>query len=162
MDAVPGTHSPEVHVPLPERGPFAVEATPERASQPAAAVPEVQPVDLPSSPVILAPPVAANAPTDPMVKRVEDILSDGMGSAYASMDQVTQQKFKAVGETTAVTITRMLGQTKIQVKKIVQLILVWLRIIPNVNAFYLEQEAKIKTDALMRMNSNRSLIPPPQ
>lgn len=79
-----------------------------------------------------------------------------MQDAYASMDEATKAKFKQTGEETATAIAVMLQQSKIQVKKIIHLILIWLRIIPNVNAFYLEQEAKIKTDSLLAMRNKHN------
>lgn len=159
MDVAPGTRSPELHTPLPERGSVPVEQTLEKKVDRPAPAPEVQPIDLaPSAPVTLTPPPTGVA-VDPVIQQVEDVLSAGMGPAFASMDQATQAKFKTVGEETAVTISRMLQQTKIQVKKIVQLILIWLKIIPGVNPFYLEQEAKIKADALLKIRSTQDTPP---
>lgn len=54
-------------------------------------------------------------------------------------------------------IGTMLQATKVQTKKIVELLLAWLRIIPGVNRFFLEQEAKIKADKLLALRNT-----PPQ
>lgn len=153
--------NPEVRIPVREMVP----GHPERRAE----VPTVsaeQSIDTQSSEVAVAiPPVPVHptsfAPTkDPALLSIEHILADGMDSAYTSMDAATQVRFKQVGEATAVTLARMMEQTKIQVKKIVQIILVWLRIIPNVNPFYLEQEAKIKADALLALKKPPSDISP--
>ena len=37
-------------------------------------------------------------------------------------------------------------------KKIFQLILEWLKLLPGINRFFLEQEAKIKTDRIIHLN----------
>lgn len=67
------------------------------------------------------------------------------------MDAATQAKFKQAGEETAGKISILLQTAKVQVKKIVELIVAWLRIIPGVNSYYLEQEAKIKADKILTM-----------
>ena len=46
-------------------------------------------------------------------------------------------------------------QTKIQVKKIFILIISWLKIIPGVNKFFLEQEAKIKADRILDLKNRQ-------
>jgi hypothetical protein len=44
-----------------------------------------------------------------------------------------------------------LGQTKIKVNKIIDLIRRWLKLIPGINKFFLEQEVKIKADKIIRL-----------
>ncbi|MCH8049516.1 hypothetical protein IH979_02285 [Patescibacteria group bacterium] len=57
--------------------------------------------------------------------------------------------FKARGEEIAATVKTMVDTGKVRVKKILDLIREWLSMIPGVNKFFLEQEAKIKTDKVM-------------
>ena len=45
--------------------------------------------------------------------------------------------------------------TKVKVKKILKLILEWLRILPGINRFFLEQEAKIKTDRIIQLKEDQ-------
>jgi hypothetical protein len=45
----------------------------------------------------------------------------------------------------------MLDKGKVNVKKVRDLIIKWLRIIPGVNRYFLEQEAKIKSDRLLEL-----------
>lgn len=78
-------------------------------------------------------------------------MADGLEDAYQAMDPAAQQRFKQVGEETASAIEKVLQQSKIQVKKIVTLLLRWLRLIPQVNPYYLEQQAKIKADAIVAL-----------
>lgn len=80
-------------------------------------------------------------------------MSSGLADTYAQMDPATQQKFRAAGEETAGKISSLLQASKVQVKKIVDLLVAWLRIIPGVNQFFLEQEAKIKADKILSLKN---------
>lgn len=79
----------------------------------------------------------------------EEILSDGLGEFYANMDPQTQQSFKLKGEEITVSIKQMADQGKLKAKKVLHLVRDWLKMIPGVNKFFLEQEAKIKTESVM-------------
>lgn len=113
--------------------------------------PEIQSVDLVPPPNLTPAPVAIHQPVDQLVKGVEAAMADGLEGAYEAMDPATQLRFKQTGEATATAISKILQQSKIQVKKIVTLLLRWLRIIPGVNPYYLEQQAKIKADAIVAL-----------
>ena len=78
-------------------------------------------------------------------------MSDGLEDMFRSLDPATQQKFKVAGEETAGKISVLMSATKVQVKKIVELIVTWLKIIPGINSFFLEQEAKIKADKILSL-----------
>jgi len=62
-----------------------------------------------------------------------------------------QGEFKQKGEETAGKIRSMVETAKENARKIFDLIRDWLRVIPGVNRFFLEQEAKIKTDKILRL-----------
>lgn len=83
------------------------------------------------------------------VKKVENILQEGLEEVYKKMDSVSQMQFKAQGEDTARAINILMSKAKVKVKEIVDLIIKWLKLIPGVNKFFVEQEAKIKADKLM-------------
>lgn len=85
----------------------------------------------------------------PAVQRVESILADGLEETYKGLDPATQAEFRAKGEETAASIAAMLAEAKVKVRSIIKLITDWLKIIPGVSKFFLEQEAKIKTDRLL-------------
>ena len=55
------------------------------------------------------------------------------------------------GEETANEISAMIRNFKVKVGKVLKLIRDWLHTIPGVNRFFLEQEAKIKTDNILEM-----------
>ena len=107
----------------------------------------------PATPTVVpVQPVAAPTPRQTaMTHHVERILADGLDDAWRQLDQPTQERFKHVGEETAVAIASLLQGVKVQTKKIIDLIVAWLKIIPGVNRFFLEQEAKIKADRLLAL-----------
>lgn len=84
-------------------------------------------------------------------EKIEQVMSAGLAEVYAGMDQASRQKFKVVGEQTAREINRLLSESRVKVNTIINLIKNWLKLIPGVNKFFLEQEAKIKTDAILQL-----------
>lgn len=83
------------------------------------------------------------------IKNIENILQEGLDATYKAMDPITRAQFKAQGEDTARAINVLMHKTKVKIKEIVNLIIKWLKLIPGVNKFFVEQEAKIKADKLM-------------
>jgi hypothetical protein len=93
---------------------------------------------------------------DKITLAIEKILEDDLADAYKELSPLQKQQFKIKGEKTAWEIRRLLKATHIKIKKILRLIFDWLRLLPGINRFFLEQEAKIKTDkivALKKMSS---------
>ncbi|MBI2416283.1 MAG: hypothetical protein HYV33_06550 [Candidatus Kerfeldbacteria bacterium] len=80
---------------------------------------------------------------------IEEILADNLGEVYQRMSPAEQEQFKQKGEEVARTIADMTTKLKATAKKILQLIREWLQLIPGVSKYFLEQEAKIKTDELL-------------
>ena len=111
-----------------------------------------------------APPTVQQEPTtttpqettpDAFVSSIEATLAEGLTDAFNTMDEETQQRFKAKGEETAREIAPLLARAKVQVQKVVKLIQSWLRMIPQVNEYFLEKETKIKMDKLMALHEER-------
>jgi len=88
------------------------------------------------------------------IKRVEKVLESGLEDTYIEMQPRVRKKFKKVGEKTAKKLNKLLNKTKVKIKKIIILIKKWLSIIPGTNKYFLEQEAKIKADELIKMREN--------
>ncbi|HYE60058.1 MAG TPA: hypothetical protein VEA18_02655 [Candidatus Kapabacteria bacterium] len=88
---------------------------------------------------------------DALVVQVEKIMEEGLEDAYKEMTPVQQQEFKIKGEQTALQIRTLLQKTKVKVKKIFKLLFEWLKLLPGVNTFFLEQEAKIKADRILSL-----------
>jgi hypothetical protein len=86
-------------------------------------------------------------------KKIDTILEDGLGEIFLKMPNVQQVTFKEEGERTVRKIDTLMSKAKVSAKKIFRLIKRWLAMIPGVNHFFLEQEAKIKTDRIMKINN---------
>jgi hypothetical protein len=103
-----------------------------------------------------APTVPAKSPA---LEKIEDVLEEDLEEFYFQLPAQTQAEFRAQGEEIAPKIAVLLSAFKVQVKKILELIIKWLRIIPHVNKYFLEQEAKIKTDKLLELKEKGELKP---
>jgi len=88
------------------------------------------------------------------LQAVEEVMSSGLDQVFLKMDKAQQQKFKEEGEKTANKINQLLNKARGGVEKIIFLIKRWLGLIPNVNKFFLEQEAKIKADKILKIKRN--------
>lgn len=86
-------------------------------------------------------------------KEIDAFLSDGLSETFLAMSPVKQKIFKDEGEQTAKKINTLLDATKINISKIVKLIRRWLSLIIGVNHFFLDQEAKIKADKIIKIKN---------
>lgn len=102
---------------------------------------------VPIVPVVMEAPVAPAK--DEVMQRVEEILSAGLGDIYSALPEAKKPLFRAKGEEVAAAIRSMIAQGKVKVHDVLRAIRDWLRMIPGVNKFFLEQEAKIKTDSIL-------------
>jgi hypothetical protein len=93
---------------------------------------------------------------DPEIVRIESILSEHLDELYLLMTPQQQLAFREKGEETANKIDKLLKDVKVRVKEILNLIKDWLKLLPGINKFFLEQEAKIKTDRLLNMREQKS------
>ena len=98
-------------------------------------------------------PTARPAPrvADAFQKEVESVLTENIAEIYKQLPQDRKAVFKQKGEEVAMQITAMIKGGILQIKKILKLIRDWLLIIPGVNKYFLEQEAKIKTDKIQQL-----------
>jgi len=92
---------------------------------------------------------------DEVVVKIEKILESGLADEYSQLSPIAKQEFKIKGEEVAEKIKGLLSATHIKVKKIFFLIVEWLRLLPGVNKFFLEQEAKIKTDHIIELHKKQ-------
>ncbi|MBI5022664.1 MAG: hypothetical protein HZC05_00640 [Candidatus Magasanikbacteria bacterium] len=100
--------------------------------------------------VVSTAPTSIHRPTkDPHLVEVENILSAGLEDAYKELTPELKIKFKLEGERVSGLVWQMVETAKIKVQKIVDMIRNWLKMIPRVNHFFLEQETKIKTDKII-------------
>ncbi len=105
------------------------------------------------------PPAAVEQPLpaekSPELVKIEIILSEHLDELFMQMTPQEQMAFKVKGEETANKVELLLQQAKVKVKEILDLIRSWLQMIPGVNKFFLEQEAKIKTERLLNLRERK-------
>jgi hypothetical protein len=82
---------------------------------------------------------------------IEKILEKDLGDIFVNLPPAKQRQFKIVGEQTAVAINDLYNKGKLTIKKIIELVRKWLSLVPGVNRFFLEQEAKIKADEIRKL-----------
>ena len=93
--------------------------------------------------------VPAGPVADRLQEAIDDILEEGLEDLYLNMSSAEQTVFKKKGEETTSKIVFLLTEAKVKVKKIVQIIIEWLKMISGVNKFFIRQTAKIKTDKIL-------------
>ncbi len=111
--------------------------------------PEAQGISKKPAPWKVPPAPLAPQPKAELLLEVENILSEDLGEVYQKMTPENQRRFKAKGEEVARTIWQMIETAKIHLKKILSLMREWLKMIPGVNRYFLEQETKIKIDKII-------------
>jgi hypothetical protein len=95
-------------------------------------------------------PVAVHKPAkDRFTQEIEEILEEDLKDLYLALPKENQAMFRQKGEETLSAVRELVRAAHVNVKKIFQLIRAWLKTIPGVNRFFLEQEAKIKTDKIL-------------
>jgi len=102
-----------------------------------------------------------NQPTEPdkteLQIEIETVLADGLEAAYQTMTPPQQEKFRRKGEEVAKAIEEMAVKFKLTARRVLRLITDWLRMIPGVNKYFLEQEAKLKTDDILKLHREKLL-----
>ncbi len=91
------------------------------------------------------------ATKDEITIKIEKIMEDELGDAYSRLSPIAKQEFKIKGEIAAEKIRDLLRATHVKAKKILRLLIEWLKLLPGINKFFLEQEAKIKTDRIVAL-----------
>ncbi|MDO8490140.1 MAG: hypothetical protein Q7S47_01860 [bacterium] len=84
-----------------------------------------------------------------MRRDIERILEEDLGDIYLTLNTKQRQQFRIEGERTAAKIELLLAQVKVKVRQIINIIAAWLLLLPGVNKFFLEQEAKIKAEKMI-------------
>ncbi len=145
---------PETPVPVTETSPENIDIS-KTAEQPKTStspeqITEPQPT-APGAPVV--------APTNlEQVQRLADIeriLEEDLSEIYFKLPATDQASFRLKGEETARQINTLLSATTIKLKQIIDAIRGWLQLIPGVSKFFLDQEAKIKADRLLKLHNDR-------
>lgn len=94
---------------------------------------------------------------DEFTRKVEQLMEEGLADAYRELTIVQQQEFKIKGEETAWKIRELFKRSHVKVKEVFKLLVEWLRLLPGINKFFIEQEAKIKADKILSLKKHQSL-----
>lgn len=100
---------------------------------------------------IVTPPLSLSPEKPPIVRDIDAVLEEGLAELFVKMPPALQSEFKHKGEETTSKIAAILLKGKDVAKKVFEAIVEWLKLIPGVNKFFLEQEAKIKTDKILHI-----------
>jgi len=100
-------------------------------------------------------PITIPTTKDELTIRVEKIMEDGLADVFRELTPTQKQEFKLKGEETAYKIRQSLKKTRVKIKEIFQLLVEWLRILPGINTFFIEQEAKIKADKIIALKKHQ-------
>lgn len=90
-------------------------------------------------------------PKTPERQEIEKLLAEGLTALYQTMNPEEQMRFRQKGAETATAIETMMTTFKATARKVLDLIRDWLSTIPRVNEFFLEQESKLKTDNIIKL-----------
>lgn len=90
---------------------------------------------------------------DELTMKIEKIMEDGLADAYRELTPVQQQEFKLKGEEVSTKIRDLMRHTRVKIKQIFKLLVEWLKLLPGVNRFFVEQEAKIKADRILALKN---------
>ena len=133
--------------------PKASERTAERVAERSNQVAAPRPLQSVPVAVTLArpmPQIPTSAKSETLVE-IESVMESGLADVYKTLPPDLQKAFKKRGEETAGQIEELLQKVKVHTKKIFSLLFDWLKIIPGVNKYFLEQEAKLKTDEMLKI-----------
>jgi hypothetical protein len=92
----------------------------------------------------------------PMRQEIENIMEEGLLTVYKELTQKQRLQFKREGERTAARIEQILRHAKVKLIELIRLIRRWLQLLPGVNIFFLEQEAKIKAEKILAMKKDEN------
>jgi hypothetical protein len=142
IEKIPAGGNPEKELGPEQVGETAVKSAVERQPEKTSPAP---------APAKIAPRAAVIPVVPKRVAQIDKILSEGLEDIYLGMDAKHQREFKLEGEAAAVKISDLMNGVKVKAQKILDVIRRWLGLIPGVNRFFLEQEAKIKTDRILHL-----------
>lgn len=98
-----------------------------------------------------APSPAAPALLAPLAREIENVLQEGLVDIYRGLTPSQQADFKRRGEATAQKISTLLNRVKVKIREILRLIRDWLKTVPGINKYFVEQTAKIKAEKIIKL-----------
>jgi len=146
--------------PAPEqaKSPEAKDAEPRTEAAPTGADVRVEAAEqapAPRAAAAAAKPEAAPVEKDKYRVKVERILEENLWDLYFALPAGSREAFKAEGENAAAALRAAIETKKVKPRVVLSAVNKWLKTIPRVNPYFLEQEAKIKTDQVMNLVEER-------
>lgn len=89
---------------------------------------------------------------------IENVLSENIKDLYSQLSGLKKKAFQKRGEEAALKIKTILQGTKIRANEIFELIKAWLQMLPKISGYFLDQEAKIKTDKVLEMKRKGQIV----
>ncbi|MBI4272942.1 hypothetical protein HY621_03765 [Candidatus Uhrbacteria bacterium] len=86
---------------------------------------------------------------------IEGVLAEGLTSYYQSLTPSQRSLFKEEGEKIARKIETLIQKTRVKVTQIILLIRTWLTLLPGINRYFVEKEAKIKADKIILLKEEQ-------
>ena len=91
----------------------------------------------------------------PLLQDIEGVLEEDLLVLYRALSQSQRKQFKSTGERTARNIETLLKKATVTIVEVIRLIRSWLRLLPGVNIFFIEKEAKIKAERILMLKKNK-------
>ncbi len=85
----------------------------------------------------------------PLECEVDAVLEEGLVQVYETLPPEKKEHFQQQGRSLVKKIEEAIQKSNLKLKRLLQWIREWLKIIPHINRFFLEQELKIKSDKIM-------------
>lgn len=136
--------------PVPE---VSAEAQPTETEQPKPSKAKAQ--DQPTTPPPAAAPGQAQPEKTETRKQIESILQEGLAPMFLQMNPQERVAFAQAANETASKLEVLVTQFKASAKEVLRLIKAWLKKIPQVNKYFLEQSSKIKTDEILLVQAQK-------
>jgi len=140
-----------------DQAPVKVEIAPEQSVEKPAPEQAAEQAPVSAIPVQTVPaqPAPVSQPKSEDLIQIETILAEGLENLYKELPDNRKPEFKQKGEETAREVEGLLHAAKVKMYKVVKAIVDWLKMIPGVNKFFLEQESKIKADRLLEYKNQK-------
>lgn len=140
---IPGVGKIEKEAPS-EKFPEKVTEIPERVLQ----SPQIQTA---ATPVPNAVSLQNPAAILPLQSSIENILQEDLVDLYKELSPAERVGFKNKGEEVSRTITQLVKAVQVKIQDIINLIKEWLKMLPGVKDYFIEQEAKIKAEKILKL-----------
>lgn len=142
---------PQTNQPVVEAQPFNEAKLESEAVQTQSAVQVVAQEPAQNQAAAVPAPAVIAVPPDKIAEDVQKILEDGLEEAIVTMPEDAKQRFLQKGKEIGTIVSDMVRHYKVEVKRVLSMLKEWLTAIPGINKFFLEKEAKIKTDRILEL-----------